>query len=252
MHENPASCSRLTPHYDRAGITIYHGDCLEVLPKLPAASIDFVLTDPPYLVGYEGRWDGKRKSIIGDDNPDWLLPAFTELWRVLRDDTFCVAFYGWPHADLFLGTFKALGFRPVSHLAFVKRVWGLGRYTRGQHETAFLLAKGRPPLPERGISDVIEWEREQHAFHPNQKPVGALHPLLLTYAPEGGTVLDPFLGSGSTLRAAMDVGLHAIGIEIDQRYCERAAKRMEQETLFPLRNCTSGGAHGLGPTLFPE
>src|SRR5262249_51358107 len=79
-------------------------------------------------------------------------------------------FYGWPHSDIFAGTFKALGFRIVSHLAFVKNVWGLGRFTRGQHETAFLLAKGRPKILDDAISDVIEWTREQDAAHPNQSP----------------------------------------------------------------------------------
>ena len=152
---------------------------------------------------------------------------------MLKRDSFAVVFYGWKHADLFVGTFKALGFRPVSHLAFVKNVWGLGRFTRGQHETAYLLAKGRPKPPPRGISDVIEWERELDAVHPNQKPVAALYPLIAAYAPPGGVVLDPFMGSGSTLRAAKDFGLNAIGIEIEERYCRYAALRMRQRILFP-------------------
>jgi DNA modification methylase len=61
--------SLLKPYYDRSGITIHHGDCLEVLPSLPSESIDFVLTDPPYLVGYKGRWDSQKKLIIGDEDP---------------------------------------------------------------------------------------------------------------------------------------------------------------------------------------
>ena len=170
----PATC--VTPYYEEDGVVIYHDDCRLVFPSLPTESVDFVLTDPPYLVNYRGRWDGDRKTIVGDDDPSWLVPAFTEIWRLLKRDSFAVVFYGWKHADLFVGTFKALGFRPVSHLAFVKNVWGLGRFTRGQHETAYLLAKGRPKPPPRGISDVIEWERELDAVHPNQKPVAALFP----------------------------------------------------------------------------
>src|SRR5262249_22629738 len=108
-----------------------------------------------------------------------------------------------------------------------------GRFTRGQHEVAYLLAKGRPAIPQRAISDVIEWEREQDAFHPNQKPVAALVPLVLSYAEKGQTVLDPFMGSGSTLLAGRDCGNRAIGIETEFRYCELAAKRMEQRDLFP-------------------
>lgn len=229
----------IRPYYERAGITVIHGNCLAVLPAMPSESIDFVLTDPPYGVAYTGRWDGKRTTIAGDDTWAWLRPAYADIYRVLKPDSFCVSFYGWPHADIFLGAWKEIGFRPVSHLAFVKNVWGLGRFTRGKHETAFLLAKGHPPLPTEGISDVIEWERETNAFHPNQKPVHALYPLLGAFAPAGGTVLDPFMGSGSTLRAAKDMGLSAVGIEIEERYCRRAVARLSQDILFPLPVCTT-------------
>lgn len=224
----------MVPFFHQNGIRIYHGDCLNILPSLGAESVDFVLTDPPYLVGYRGRWDADRGVIAGDEDSAWLAPAFGQIFRVMKKDTFCVSFYGWPHADVFVGRWKELGFRLVSHLAFVKNVWGLGRFTRGQHETAYLLAKGSPALPACPISDTIEWEREIDAFHPNQKPVAALYPLIAAYAPEQGLVLDPFIGSGSTLRAAKDFGLNAIGIEIEKRYCRYAASRMAQEILFPL------------------
>lgn len=217
---------------DCQGLTVVHGDCLDVLPCLPSRSVDFVLTDPPYLVDYRGRWDGERKAIVGDDDSRWVRPVFAELHRVLKDDAFAVTFYGWPHADVFVGTFKEVGFRLVSHLAFVKNVWGLGRYTRGQHETAFLLAKGKPPLPASGISDVFEWTREPDAAHPNQKPLAGMKKLLSTYAPERGTVLDPFLGSGTTLRAAKDLGMNGIGIEIDPMWCRFAETRLRQGVLF--------------------
>lgn len=222
----------MAPYFSRNGMTIYHGDCLAVLPELPSDSVDFVLTDPPYLVNYKGRWGGTNKGIVGDDNPAWVIPAFSEVMRVMKDNTLLVSFYGYTHADVFVSAWKSLGLRIVSHLAFVKNVWGLGRFTRGQHENAYLLAKGRPPIPEESPSDVIEWEREA-AFHPNQKPVSALYPILAAYAPESGVVLDPFMGSGSTLRAAKDMGLKAIGIEIEERYCRYAASRMAQEVLFP-------------------
>ena len=178
--------------------------------------------------------DGERRVIVGDDDASWVVPAFSEIWRVLKDDSFAVSFYGWPHADIFAGVFKAVGFRLVSHLALVKNVWGLGRFTRGQHEVAFLLAKGQPRVPEQPLSDTIEWQREADAFHPNQKPVAALRPLIATYTPNDGTVLDPFMGSGSTLRAAKDLGLVAVGIEVEERYCALAASRLAQELLFRL------------------
>jgi site-specific DNA-methyltransferase (adenine-specific) len=221
------------PSFERDGLSIVHGDCRAVLPALATASVDLVLTDPPYLVNYTGRWDRKHKAVAGDDDPGWVLPVFAELWRVLKDDRFAVTCYGWPHADVFVSAFKEVGFRLVSHLAFVKRTWGLGRFTRGQHEVAYLLAKGLPEVPQRAISDVIEWEREENAFHPNQKPVASLVPLVLTYAQKGQMVLDPFMGSGSTLLAARQCGNPAIGIEIEESYCQLAAKRLEQAELFP-------------------
>jgi site-specific DNA-methyltransferase (adenine-specific) len=106
------------------------------MPMLESESVDFAFTDPPYLVNFKGRWDGDKKTILGDSNPSWVQPAFAEIWRLLKPDSFCASFYGWPHADTFLGIWKSIGFRPVSHLAFVKRQWGLGRFTRGSHETA--------------------------------------------------------------------------------------------------------------------
>ena len=192
-------------------------------------------------MNYTGRWGGPREAIVGDGDASWVLPVFSELWRVLRDDSFAVTFYGWPHAELFVGAFKAVGFRLVSHLAFVKNVWGLGRFTRGQHEAAYLLAKGKPDVPAKPISDVVEWEREPNAFHPNQKPVSSLVPLVLAYADAGQTVLDPFMGSGSTLLAARQCGNPAVGIEIEEGYCQRAVRRMEQQELFP------GWARGAAP-----
>ena len=73
---------------------------------------------------------------------------------------------------------------------------------------------------------------EEEHFHPNQKPVAALSRILAAYAPDRGTVLDPFMGSGSTLRAAKDLGLSAVGIEIEEDYCRVAKARLAQEVLF--------------------
>ena len=87
-------------------------------------------------------------------------------------------------------------------------------------------------MARRSISDVIEWTREEDAFHPNQKPVHAIRPLVAAFASEGGTVLDPFMGSGSTLVAAKEFGNRAIGIEIEERYCRYAAHRLGQGLLL--------------------
>ena len=92
---------------------VINADCLAVLPQLPSASIDLVLTDPPYLVGYRDR---SGRSIAGDQTGEWLKPAFRELYRVLKPGSFCVSFYGWNRTDEFFAAWRAAGFRPVGHL----------------------------------------------------------------------------------------------------------------------------------------
>src|SRR5687768_11314812 len=104
----------LKPYFEQDGITLYHGDCREILRDLPRESADMVLTDPPYLVSYTGRWGGGAQPIEGDSDPSWVAPVFVELWRVMKRDSLCLSFYGWPHADTFLHTWKLIGFRPVS------------------------------------------------------------------------------------------------------------------------------------------
>jgi site-specific DNA-methyltransferase (adenine-specific) len=212
-------------------VNIYQGDCRQVLLQMPPEAVDLALTDPPYLVSYGGRWCSDWLPIEGDNDSSWVLPAFTEIYRVLKQDTFCFSFYGWPFADLFLQAWKQIGFRPVSHIACVKSSIGLGHYTRNQHETAYLLAKGNPILPKAALSDVFNWEREAALYHPNQKPLSVISRILAAYSSENALVLDPFMGSGTTLLAARNMGRRAIGIEIDEGYCRVAANRLAQQML---------------------
>jgi adenine-specific DNA-methyltransferase len=164
--------------FDDSDSTIHNGDCREVLASFANDTVDFVLTDPPYAVEYQGRWNSEGKTIVGDSSTEWILPAFREIWRVLKQDSFCLSFYGWPHAELFLSAWKFIGFRPISHVVCVKNNIGLGYFSRSQHEPAYLLAKGKPPRPQPALSDVYSWERESNILHPSQKPLGAISRLL--------------------------------------------------------------------------
>jgi hypothetical protein len=90
--------------------TVLNADCIEVMRGLERESVDFILTDPPYLVDYRSR-DGR--TIRNDADDSWLKPAFSEAYRLLRRDHFCISFYGWPHADKFMAAWRAAGFRIV-------------------------------------------------------------------------------------------------------------------------------------------
>ena len=78
--------------------TIMHGDCLDILPQLTARSVDFILTDPPYIARYRSR---DNQTLRNDDNAAWLKPSFAEMHRVLKNDACAISFYGWPKVDLF-------------------------------------------------------------------------------------------------------------------------------------------------------
>jgi site-specific DNA-methyltransferase (adenine-specific) len=203
--------------------TILHADCLKALPMLPDRSVHFILTDPPYLVRYRAR-DGRK--VPNDGNDKWLKPAFAHMYRVLADDSFCVSFYGWPQADRFMQAYRAAGFRVVGHLMFPKGYASSTRFLKYQHESAHLLAKGNPRQPEKPIADVIEWQYTGNKLHPTQKPLSALLPLVETFSPPEGTVLDPFAGSGSSLLAARSLGRNYIGIELDRGYHAIARRRL--------------------------
>ena len=180
--------------------TVMLGDCVGLMRGLAAESVDFVLTDPPYIVRYRGR-DGR--SVRNDDNDRWLAPAFAEVFRLLKPDTFCVSFYGWNKIDLFMAAWRAAGFRIAGHIVFRKAYASSVRFMRYQHEQAYLLAKGDPSPPLRPIPDVIDdWTYTGNRLHPTQKPIEALEPLIAAFCEPHGLVLDPFCGSGSTLVAA--------------------------------------------------
>jgi site-specific DNA-methyltransferase (adenine-specific) len=207
--------------------TILEGDCLSILPTLRAKSADFILTDPPYLVNYQSR-DGR--SVPNDNNDAWLNPAFAEMHRVLKDDSFAVSFYGWPSADKFLNAYRAAGFRVVGHLMFPKRYASSTAYVKYQHESAHLLVKGSPWSMAETISDVIEWSYTGNVLHPTQKPIEVLQTLISTFCPMGGLVLDPFAGSGSTLAAAQMLNRNWLGIELDANYFRIARNRLHSLT----------------------
>lgn len=202
--------------------TVLHGDCVTVMATLPAASVDLVVTDPPYGCNYSDR-AGRR--VANDNRTDWLEPAFAGVARLMKPDSVCVSFYGWHVVDQFMAAWRAAGLRPVAHLVFPKRYASRVGTFEARHEQAYVLAKGHPKVPSP-IADVLPWAYTGNKLHPTQKPTEALAPIIAALTRPGDIVLDPFAGSGSTLIAAKRLGRAFIGIELDAGHVRTAYRRI--------------------------
>ncbi len=210
---------------DHATNRILHGDCIEAMRRMPAQSVDFILTDPPYLVNYRDR---TGRTLPNDRDSNWLKPAMAAAFRVLKQDRLMVCFYGWPRADDFLDAWRSAGFHPVGHLVFRKSYTSSAKFMKCQHEQAYLLAKGRPPLPKNPLPDVQRLFYTGNALHPTQKAVVSLAPLVRAFTLPGELVLDPFCGSASSCAAALLTGRNYLGVEMDDAYHVAASHRMER------------------------
>ncbi len=204
---------------------IINGDCTEVLKTIPADSVDFVLTDPPYFVRYRDR-SGRSMQNDGNDDTAKVLSAFPEIYRVLKPDALCVSFYGWQAIDAFMAAWKAAGFTPVDHIVWRKSYASSVRFCNRFHEQAYVLAKGRPAPPAEPFDDVQPWAYSGNRSHPTEKDVRVLKPVIQAFTQPGAVVLDPFAGSGSTSVAAALAKRRYIGIELEQKYCQLAEKRL--------------------------
>lgn len=199
------------------------GNCVQTMANFPDNAIDFILTDPPYLVGFKDR---AGRTIAGDKTDEWLQPACNEMYRVLKKDALMVSFYGWNRVDRFVNAWKAAGFSIVGHLVFTKTYASKSAFVGYTHECAYLLAKGRPQLPANPLPDVQPWKYTGNRHHPTEKPVSSLQPLIESFCPPNGIVLDPFAGSGSTCVAAEQAGRRYIGIELLPQYHAAGVQRL--------------------------
>lgn len=205
---------------------ILHGDCIEIMREMPTESVDFILTDPPYLVNFHDR-QGRR--LQNDTNADWLKPAMAEAYRVLKNNRLMLCFYGWPRAERFLEAWRDAGFRPVGHMIFRKSYTTKATdFLKYQHEQAYLLAKGRPVIEASPIPDVQRLYYTGNKLHPTQKAVTTLAPIIRAFSLPGDLVLDAFCGSASTCAAALLTGRKYIGIELDVEYFNQAGLRMKR------------------------
>jgi site-specific DNA-methyltransferase (adenine-specific) len=207
----------------------YHGDCCDVLKAVSDASVNLILTDPPFLTEYKSR-DGR--AMKNDKSDKWLAPAFQQIFRVLKDNSYCISFYGWSKVDVFMKAWRSAGFRPVGHFVFVKNYDSENqpRILHYRHEQAYLLVKGEPVETNFPLRDVLSFGAYTgNHLHPAQKPLQPLRRLIGAFTQVGDLVLDPLAGSGSTLVAAWQMERNYLGIELDQNYYEIARERLASE-----------------------
>ena len=211
---------------------IVQGDSVQVLKAFPSKSVDLVVTDPPYLVNYRNR---SGQTITNDSRSAGVLAAFSDAYRVLKPDSFCVCFYGWNRVDEFFSAWRKAGFRPVGHIVWQKNYASSAGFLQSRHEQAYLLIKGNPDRPAKPIADVRAWEYTGNKAHPTEKAVSILTPLIEAFSKPGEIVLDPFSGSGSTAVASLLSGRRYIGIELEDRYCRHARTRLAGAAKYAAR-----------------
>ncbi len=202
---------------------ILQGNSKEVLQSIPAGSVDLVLTDPPYLVNYKDR---HGRKVANDTNADGVLPAFDEIYRVMKPNTLCICFAGWTALPEFSSAWAKAGFRITGHIVWTKDYASSKGHTAYHHESAYVLAKGRPPKSDKPLKDVQDWSYSGNRFHPTEKAVDILSPVIRAFSKPGDLVLDPFSGSGSTSVGAALAGRDYLGVELEQRYVDLAKRRL--------------------------
>ena len=221
-----------SPHKPPFTSGILCGDAAALLQRFPPQSIDFGLTDAPYLVNYQDR-DGR--SVRNDNNPEAVLPVFPQLYRVLKPHSYCVVFCGWAKIADFARTWQAAGFSVAGEIVWTKDYASSARHVAYRHESAYVLTKGNPQRPAQPLADVRRWEYSGNRRHPTEKAVNILTPLVRAFSKPGDVVLDPFTGSGAIPVAAALSGRRAIGIDIERQYCDMARRRLAGARRYAAR-----------------
>ncbi len=224
--------------------TLYLGDCLEILPTL--GKVDAVVTDPPYSSG--ARTDA-GKSVRGAMlrgakwQDDWFshdnmaTHGFLTLMRMLGRALIeqCEAgarahwFIDWRMYPNLYGALESCGWTVKNLVVWDKGHFGMGANYRNQHELILYAEKGKAEFPSHSTSNVIRCPRVEGVNHPTEKPVDLLWEIVKASTLQHETVLDPFMGSGTTGVACAKLGRKFIGIEIEPRYFDIACKRIRKE-----------------------
>lgn len=210
----------MKPYYDQDGITIYHGDCREVLPTVSPETVDLLLTDPPFGIGYRDR---TGRKIAGDAPGEFGKDDVLRLLEYSR----CIIwgaenFHQWlPPSRGWIVWAKVQDQKLADVKASVSNV-----------ELAWSNVAQSPQLFNHYWRDWIRRASERGVrYHPALKPVELMVWLVDRYTGSGETVLDPYMGSGPVVKACHLTGRRYIGIEIEEKYCEIAVQRLAQGVL---------------------
>ena len=241
----------MKPYYEEAGVTIYHGDSFDVLPHL--SGIGAVVADPPYSSGGAFRGDRAMSTVAkyvqtgsqaaaympefaGDNRDQRSFATWASLWlnaaRIASNPgAVLCCFIDWRQLPTLSDAVQVGGWMWRGIAVWSKK---FGRPTPGRFSNAceYVVWGSNGPMPEREAypPGVFECSPPSNREHIAQKPIDVMQ-WVVSVVPPGALVLDPFMGSGSTLVAAKAKGCPAIGIEVDERYCEIAARRLSQHVL---------------------
>lgn len=224
----------MKPYFQRGGITLYHAAAEHVLPFLQPESVDLLLTDPPYGIAYQSKSSRiADKTIRNDNDLNSLRGTMPLVDRLLKPNRHCYVFAA--PTKIGEASDAIAEFFPIKNPI----VWDKGNAgSRGDltagyannWEAILYASKGRRPLlgPRPRAIFRFDWQGSRDPVHPTVKPTGLFRALISKSSEPGELVLDPFCGSGPTLQAAAELDRRATGIEIEERYCEIAARRVEK------------------------
>lgn len=220
-------------------IDLHHGDCLEVMKSIPDNSIDLVLTDPPYGMSFQSNHrENKHKKIANDDNLDWLPNLIVELYRVCKHNTAHYMFCSYHKIDIFKQEIEKY-FTLKNILVWEKNNTSMGDLKADfapKIEFVLFFQKGRREINGTRDANIFKSRRTGNELHPTQKPVDICEYLISKFSNEKDTILDPFMGSGTTGVACKNINRNFIGIELNDEYYNISKERIEnmkvQEGLF--------------------
>ena len=221
------------------------GDCLGLMKEIPDGSMNLILCDPPYGIDYQSQWKKDKAQwkpkIANDKKP--FIDFIPEAAKKLKSSGCAMIFTRWDVQSEFITACKKSGLSVKNVIIWDKVIHGMGDLKRSfgsRYESIIFCANSEFRFPGKRPTDIVRHKRvdAQKLLHPNEKPVELLEELILNCCTGNGTVLDMFMGSGSTGVACVNTGRNFIGIELDPGYFEIAQKRI-QEAVDNARNAAS-------------